>query len=148
MLKMLWKYPVLIDLFNERTIEEIHPIHLINIKGLGVGKKLLIGYILHTTTGLLSDKTVCIFKFMNEILKLNDFNDLIESNKERVCIIDCYSDSWGIKKVKLAREILKEWIQDYLDDNNLSKEHILDGNKKTITALSKLHLKINIRLQY
>jgi len=151
---MFWKYPSLIDLFNERTIEEIQPVYLTNIKTTKEFNnyiqdgKLLIGYILHTTTGLLSDKTVCIFRFMEEILELKDFKDLLESNKERVCIIDCYSESWGIKKVKLAREILKEWIQDYLDDNDLSKEYVLDGNETTLNNSCKLNLKINIRVQY
>tara|TARA_Y100000389_G_C17134289_1_gene351774 strand:+ start:137 stop:574 length:438 start_codon:yes stop_codon:yes gene_type:complete len=131
---MTWKYPELLGFINSRTIKSLKPIYvsknslhetnsyLDSLKN----NKLLIGYLIESTTGLVTDSSLCIFRFSNELLDINLFKKLLKEHSSRICIIDTYSDSWGEKKVFLGKQIIREWTDDYLMDNNMNNEIYLN----------------------
>lgn len=131
---MYWKYPILLDFINDRLIEDIYPIYIVSdlvkreeylpfIKN----ELLLIGYIIHGTTGLRNDYTMCIFRFDENYLSNKNFKILLEKYKKRCCIIDAFSESWGEKKVILGRNILDKWIKNYLIENSYEKKIMINN---------------------
>tara|TARA_B110000908_G_scaffold141380_1_gene168970 strand:+ start:814 stop:1212 length:399 start_codon:yes stop_codon:yes gene_type:complete len=120
---MYWKYPQLLNLIEFRTIEGVTGVYIyIN------NNRLLIGYVIESTTGLLTDKTLCIHKFSEKYLNNNHLQKLLNQHKENTCIIDCYSESWGEKKVIIGRKILTEWVNDFLTEEKANQPIIIEHN--------------------
>jgi|TARA_B110000977_G_scaffold103122_1_gene134658 hypothetical protein len=120
---MYWKYPQLLNLIEFRTIEGVTGVYIyIN------NTRLLIGYVIESTTGLLTDKTLCIHKFSEKYLNNNHLQKLLNQHKENTCIIDCYSESWGEKKVIIGRKILTEWVNDFLTEEKANQPIIIEHN--------------------
>ena len=120
---MYWKYPQLLNLIEFRTIEGVTGVYIyIN------NNRLLIGYVIESTTGLLTDKTLCIHKFSEKYLNNNHLQRLLHQHKENTCIIDCYSESWGEKKVIIGRKILTEWVNDFLTEEKANQPIIIEHN--------------------
>ena len=131
---MYWKYPQLLNLIEFRTIEGVTGVYIyIN------NTRLLIGYVIESTTGLLTDKTLCIHKFSEKYLNNNHLQKLLNQHKENTCIIDCYSESWGEKKVIIGRKILTEWVNDFLTEEKANQPIIIEHNLD-------LRLRINLKL--
>ena len=132
---MYWKYPQLLNLIEFRTIEGVTGVYIyIN------NNRLLIGYVIESTTGLLTDKTLCIHKFSEKYLNNNHLQKLLNQHKENTCIIDCYSESWGEKKVIIGRKILTEWVNDFLTEEKANQPIIIEHNLD-------LRLRINLKLR-
>ena len=132
---MYWKYPQLIHLIEFRTIESVTPICIYE-----KNKKTNVGYIIESTTGLITDKTLCIYKFSKEYLKNNNLINLLKKNNERTCIIDTYSDSWGKKKVVIGRQVLIEWINEFLEEDKLNNPIFIENSLD-------FRLKINVKIR-
>ena len=131
---MYWKYPQLLNLIEFRTIEGVTGVYIyIN------NTRLLIGYVIESTTGLLTDKTLCIHKFSEKYLNNNHLQKLLNQHKENTCIIDCYSESWGEKKVIIGRKILTEWVNDFLTEEKANQPIIIEHNLD-------LRLRVNLRI--
>ena len=131
---MYWKYPQLLNLIEFRTIEGVTGVYIyIN------NNRLLIGYVIESTTGLLTDKTLCIHKFSEKYLNNNHLQKLLNQHKENTCIIDCYSESWGEKKVIIGRKILTEWVNDFLTEEKANQPIIIENNLD-------LRLRVNLRI--
>tara|TARA_B110000211_G_scaffold18825_1_gene19584 strand:+ start:6247 stop:6645 length:399 start_codon:yes stop_codon:yes gene_type:complete len=131
---MYWKYPQLLNLIEFRTIEGVTGVYIyIN------NRRLLMGYVVESTTGLLTDKTLCIYKFSENYLNNNQFQKLLQQHKDNTCIIDCYSESWGEKKVLIGRKILTEWVNDFLTEEKANQPIIIEHNLD-------LRLRVNLRI--
>ena len=131
---MYWKYPQLLNLIEFRTIEGVTGVYIyIN------NRRLLMGYVVESTTGLLTDKTLCIYKFSENYLNNNHFQKLLQQHKDNTCIIDCYSESWGEKKVLIGRKILTEWVNDFLTEEKANQPIIIEHNLD-------LRLRVNLRI--
>ena len=144
---MSWKYPELLSFINKRSIKALFPIY-VSENSLGKNNKyldnlennkLFIGYVIESTTGLLTDSTLCISRFSNELLGISAFKKMLDQYIGRICIIDVYSNSWGEKKVSLGNRIFKEWTDDFLLDNQVQKEICINNVHKL-----SIRLKINI----
>jgi len=131
---MYWKYPQLIHLVEFRTIEGISPVYIYTT----ATNKLLIGYVIESTTGLMTDKTLCIYNFSKNFLNNKKMLDLINKYKNKTCIIDCYSESWGKKKVIIGRQILIDWVQEFLEEEKLLSPIIIRNNLDLLIRLNLL----------
>lgn len=131
---MYWKYPELIHLIEYRTIEGITPVY-ISIKNTEnkyrehiKNNKLLIGYVIETTTGLITDKTLCMYRFLESWLRNKNLINLLHKHRHKTCIIDCYSESWGEKKVVSGTNVLTDWVKEFLTEEKLNKPIIIEDN--------------------
>ena len=143
---MFWKYPKLLHLIEFRTIENVTPVH-VELKGETIydaeiiqDNMLLIGYIIGSTTGILSDNTLCIFRFLETWLEIPRFKELINMHKNRICIIDQSIDSWGEKKKILGTNILLEWIAEFLEKQTCDNPIIVENQ-------TKLRINVNITIE-
>tara|TARA_B110000208_G_C11708739_1_gene408490 strand:- start:832 stop:1251 length:420 start_codon:yes stop_codon:yes gene_type:complete len=130
---MYWKYPILLEFMSDRIIENLKEIFICddlvtNYTKWIKNKSLHIGYIIHSTSGLREDDTLCLFRFEETWLQNRSFKDLINIHSGRTCIIDEYSESWGHKKVKMANTYFKTWISEYLENNECDKETTINDN--------------------
>ena len=141
---MYWKFPKLLHLIEYRTIENIQPVyfngHCEQYQEYSENNKVLIGYVIESTTGLLTDCTFCIFRFSENWLKNKTMIKLLKQYKNRVCIIDQYSASWGKKKIVLGKKILNTCVSKFSENNNLEKPII-------IKKYSDLRIKLNLTIQ-
>ena len=117
-----------------RTVEQVTPVYISiknkdnKYKAFIQNNRLLIGYIIESTTGLLTDKTLCIYRFLESWLVNKNFINFINKHKNKTCIIDCYSDSWGKKKIVLGKTHLIEWVNEFLEEEPLKNPIIIKGN--------------------
>lgn len=132
---MYWKYPDLLEFIGDRIIENLKKIlisdDLVKHKDNNdyiENKSLHIGYVIHSTSGLREDDTLCLFRFEESWLHNQSFKNLINTHSKRICIIDEYSESWGHKKVKLANKYFKTWISEYLENNTCDKDTIIEND--------------------
>ena len=132
---MYWKYPQLMHLIDYRTIEGVNLVFMYTNT-----TKLLIGYVIESTTGLLTDKTLCIHNFSEKYLNNIEIKNLLQKYKNRTCIINCYSESWGKKKVIVDNKILTEWVNDFLEDEEPKQSIIIENNLD-------LRMKINLKIR-
>ena len=61
---------------------------------------------------------------------------------KRTCIIDTYSDSWGKKKVVIGRQVLIEWINEFLEEDKLNNPIFIEKTK-ALKFKNKCKNKIN-----
>ena len=135
---MSWKYPDLIKFVNSRTIENLTPLYILHNSiqqsnktgGSDISNKdLLIGYLIESTTGLVTDSSLCLTCFDRDWLNIPMFHELIERHTGKTCIIDITSESWGPTKISTSKRIFSAWIDDYTNSNSLNDRICIDSHK-------------------
>ena len=149
---MTWAYPELLRFVNSRTIETVTPIYILN-GGKVTGESsaeaiqdndLFIGYTIVSTTGLLTDSSLCLINFNPSWVNAPTLGNLIKQHNGRTCIIDITSESWGPKKISSAKEIFTEWIKDYNTHHTMNPRIIIDVHTQKCLTI-KVKLLMNIR---
>ena len=149
---MTWAYPELLRFVNSRTIETVTPIYILN-GGKVTGESsaeaiqdndLFIGYTIVSTTGLLTDSSLCLINFNPSWVNAPTLGNLIKQHNGRTCIIDITSESWGPKKISSAKKIFTGWIKDYNTHHTMNPRIIIDVHTQKCLTI-KVKLLMNIR---
>jgi len=105
-----WTYPKVLSFMKKRTIVSVTDVRMGDNK---------IGYILETTSGLSTDKTLCLIEYRPSFVNVCSFKKMLREydSVNKCCIISTDIKSWGPGKVKKTNTLIESWISDYFSEN-------------------------------